>query len=395
MKILLICRDLISERMAGTAQRYVELAQSLRSHTEVGLLSIPGSTRPAWLHPDIAFLSRDVGLVGVYRFMTQYDTWFSQSLSKKELIPFRRSGARFIFDGYDPVYVENLEHLKYGSDDIASQHHLDFIQQELTRVIKVADKIAYATPSQKHYLVGLCQGQKGFTLDQYRQDSSDLKTFLSVPFGLRKTPALSPLRRQELRDALGVKPTDTLVLWGGGIWNWFDPLSLLKALKDPNLPKSVKLYFPGFRHPNADIPKTDMARRVQDFIAKHTDLSQRIIIGTQWVPYERRREIFGIADVGASLHFKSLETELSFRTRVLEYLAHDLPILSTKGDYFAGEVSAHQLGRVVDYEQPNEIASALTEMSRPASRKEIAARVKRYATQYNWDDIAKNLMKEL
>jgi hypothetical protein len=62
--------------------------------------------------------------------MTQYDTWFSQTLSKKEFIPFRRSRARFIYDGYDPVYVENLEHLKYGSDDAAAGRHLDFIQQE-------------------------------------------------------------------------------------------------------------------------------------------------------------------------------------------------------------------------------------------------------------------------
>jgi glycosyltransferase involved in cell wall biosynthesis len=381
--------------MAGTAQRYVELAQSLQSHTEVGLLAISGSTRPEWLHSDIKFLSRDVGLVRVYQFMTQYDTWFSQTLSKKEFIPFRRSRARFIYDGYDPVYVENLEHLKYGSDDAAAGRHLDFIQQELARVLKVADKVAYATPSQKHYLVGMSQQQKGFNLEKYRQDSSGLKTFVSVPFGLRKTPTLSPQRRQELRAALGVKPRDTLVLWGGGIWNWFDPLSLLKALDDPKLPKTVKLYFPGFRHPNADVPKTDMARKVQDFIAKHKYLSQRIIVGSEWVPYEHRREIFGIADVGASLHFESLETELSFRTRVLEYLAHELPIISTRGDFFAGEISAHQLGHVVDYEQPKEITAVLTALAQPGYRNEIADRVKQYALRFNWDDIAKNLMKEL
>src|SRR5260370_18084086 len=85
-----------------------------------------------------------------------------------------------------------------------------------------------------------------------------------VPFGL---PAELP--RPTAHGIKGVVPgvgtEDVVVLWTGGIWDWFDPLTAIEAaaaLAD-EVPR-FKLYFMGARHPNPDIPPMIMARRAEE-----------------------------------------------------------------------------------------------------------------------------------
>ena len=50
-----------------------------------------------------------------------------------------------------------------------------------------------------------------------------------VPFGIQEDPPVQ--RRHGIRGATpGIGPDDKVILWGGGIYNWFDPLSLIRAV---------------------------------------------------------------------------------------------------------------------------------------------------------------------
>ena len=58
----------------------------------------------------------------------------------------------------------------------------------------------------------------------------------------------------------GIDDDDDLLLWGGGVYNWFDPQTLVRAvgllrLRRPN----VRLYFLGMKHPNAEVPQMRVA----------------------------------------------------------------------------------------------------------------------------------------
>ena len=53
-----------------------------------------------------------------------------------------------------------------------------------------------------------------------------------------------------------------MILWGGGIWEWFDPLTLIRAVARIRRARpEVKLFFMGTRHPNPMVPDMAMTAR--------------------------------------------------------------------------------------------------------------------------------------
>ena len=80
-----------------------------------------------------------------------------------------------------------------------------------------------------------------------------------VPFGVADSP---PVKTAPAIKGVvpGIGPDDKVILWGGGIYNWFDPLTLLRAVdKLRRRMPEVRLYFLGLRHPNPDVPEMRMA----------------------------------------------------------------------------------------------------------------------------------------
>ena len=57
-----------------------------------------------------------------------------------------------------------------------------------------------------------------------------------------------------------------------------------------------------------------------------------VFFNTDWVPYGDRGSYFHEVQIGVSTHYENLETRFSFRTRILDYLWAELPIIATGGD---------------------------------------------------------------
>ena len=146
----------------------------------------------------------------------------------------------------------------------------------------------------------------------------------------------------------GIAADDKVVLWGGGVYNWFDPLTLVRAVDGlrgevPN----VRLVFMGLRHPNPEIPEMRMAvatRRLADELGLS---GVHVFFHEDWVPYDERQNHLLDADVGVSTHFDHVETEFSFRTRILDYLWCRLPVVTTGGDSLGDLVDQMGLGVTV------------------------------------------------
>ncbi len=76
-----------------------------------------------------------------------------------------------------------------------------------------------------------------------------------VPFGVPSEPAVHV--EQVAKGVIaGIGVDDELVLWGGGIYNWFDPETLVRAvgLLRSSRPK-LRLLFLGVAHPNPTVPR--------------------------------------------------------------------------------------------------------------------------------------------
>ena len=64
-------------------------------------------------------------------------------------------------------------------------------------------------------------------------------------------------------------------------------------------------------------------------------------------PYDDRQNFLLEADIGVSTHLDHVETEFSFRTRILDYLWASLPVVATGGDSFGDIIDARGVGLTV------------------------------------------------
>src|SRR5262249_25950556 len=133
-----------------------------------------------------------------------------------------------------------------------------------------------------------------------------------VPFGLDPTPPErgAPALAGEVP---GIGADDRVLLWGGGIWNWFDPLTPIRAVaKLAERRTDVKLYFLGVKHPNPDVAEMEMAGRAVRLAEELGVRDRYAFFNFGWVPYEARGAYFSEAAIGVSSHFDNVETRFAF-----------------------------------------------------------------------------------
>jgi glycosyltransferase involved in cell wall biosynthesis len=168
-----------------------------------------------------------------------------------------------------------------------------------------------------------------------------------VPFG---TPEEAPRATARVLKGVvpGIGPDDKVVLWGGGVYNWFDPITLVRAVDRLHRRRpGTRLFFLGMAHPNPEVPEMRAARETRA-LCDQLGLTGRVVFfNEQWVPYEQRQNYLLESDVGVSTHHSHLETEFSFRTRIMDYLWAGLPVVTSGGDALGGLVEEAGLGRTV------------------------------------------------
>jgi glycosyltransferase involved in cell wall biosynthesis len=79
-----------------------------------------------------------------------------------------------------------------------------------------------------------------------------------------------------------------------------------------------------------------------------------------WVPSARRYDLLREVDVLCAPHRPSLETDLSLRTRYLDALAADCPVVATEGGTLGRLLTTHGAGRTVPPGDPKALAAALS-----------------------------------
>lgn len=219
-----------------------------------------------------------------------------------------------------------------------------------------------ASERQRHFWLGQLAGLGRLNPLTYAADNSLNNLLALVPFGL---PSAEPVRTGAgMRGVVpGIGPDDKVIIWGGGIYNWFDPLTLIAAIdllrrRHPQ----VRLFFLGMQHPNPLVPKMQMAAHARELADQLGLTGSHVFFNEKWVPYDDRQNYLMDADVGVSTHFEHIETTFSFRTRILDYLWARLPIVTTRGDGFGDLVAAEGLGVAVPERDPEALAAALDSM---------------------------------
>ena len=355
-RILVITGDPLGDKMAGPAIRAWHIAQLLGKEHDVRLLS---TTRA-----DLTSRSFEVGLISHHRpsSVEPHEEWADVIIVQGHalgLFPaLALSRKILVVDIYDPLHLEQLEQ---GRD-----HPIEFWDNQvrdaaeaLNHQLLLGDFFLCASDRQRSFWLGQLASLGRVNPFTYSR-GTDLSELIAIaPFGIPVTP---PSRTKPgLRGVVpGISEHDKIVIWGGGIYNWFDPETLIEAVAElSERHDDLRLFFMGTQHPNPDVPEMDVVVRSRA-LAERLGLADRVVFfNDTWVDYDDRQNYLLDADLGVSTHFQHVETTFSFRTRILDYLWAGLPIVSTQGDSFGDLVEKEGLGVAVPERDKSALVDAL------------------------------------
>lgn len=355
-RILVITGDAIAEQMAGPAIRAWNMAEVLSDEHDVRLVTINPRCSP----PDSSFAV----VHSPRRELESHVAWADVVVLQGHVLEFlpsvKQPGSTKIVvcDVYDPMHLELLEQAK---DDTDEQRGKDLIgvTKVLNTQLERGDFFLCASERQRHFWLGHLAALGRLTPELYDSDPTVRSLLAEVPFGL---PGKPPQRTAPAIKGVvdGIQPGDKVVMWAGGVYNWFDPLTLVHAIDrlHANRP-DLRLFFLGMKHPNPDVPSMGIADRTRDLAGRLGLTGKHVFFNEAWVPYGQRQNWLLDSDCGVTTHFEHVETTFAFRTRVLDYLWAGLPIVTTDGDTFADLVRREKLGVVVPAEDVGALADAL------------------------------------
>ena len=97
-----------------------------------------------------------------------------------------------------------------------------------------------------------------------------------------------------------------------------------------------------------------------------------------WAPYEERAEFFAKFDLALITFRRSLETDLSMRTRIYDYLWCGLPIVTSSAPGTDEILARYGAGVVVAENSPRAFAEALRSLDREAMTRGATAFVREH-----------------
>ena len=381
-KVLIITNDIVSNMMAGPGIRALEMARVLSSENEV-ILAIPNDTDLNV--SNIRIIKYNYKIIN--RLSKISDVIIIQGYILLRFPFLRKTKACLIVDMYDPFIFEIAEQFNEGGDI----NKLLWIHAEARNALndqnKSGDCFLCASDKQKDFWIGMLTANNRINPVILKNDKNLEKFIRIVPFGL---PVEEPVHTRNVLKGVypGINKNDKVIMWGGGIWDWFDPITLIKAVNEISKKRDdVKLFFMGVKHPNSDVSKMSIISKVIE-LSKHFGINNKYVFFNQWVSYEDRQNYLLESDIGVSLHLESIEALYSFRTRILDYIWARLPILATKGDYMSNIIREKGLGIVVGYGNVKEVENAILKLLDDNSeRNKIKRNCEYLRSEFTWHKV--------
>jgi GT2 family glycosyltransferase/glycosyltransferase involved in cell wall biosynthesis len=390
-RILVITGDTLGAKMAGPALRAWKISEALSAEHEVRLVTWTAANRDS-----DAFEVHHVDLQNE-RQMRVHEQWadiiFFQGYALKHFTTLQQSSKIMVADIYDPMHLEQLEQgREHGR--VRWNHQVASATDVLNQQLERADFFLCASERQRLFWLGQLAALGRINPDNYAADDKLDNLIALAPFGLDSNPPVKT--RPALRGVVpGIGENDKVVIWGGGIYNWFDTLTLVRAIaRVAETHDDIRLFFLGVSHPNPEVPEMAIVQQTRRLAAELGLTGKNVFFNDTWVDLDDRQNYLLEADAGVSTHFDHIETTFSFRTRILDYLWARLPIVTTGGDSFGDLVAAEGLGVVVPERDVQALADALERMLYdPKAAKAAKTAVTRVREQFTWDRVLEPLLE--
>ncbi|MBC7761020.1 MAG: glycosyltransferase [Candidatus Saccharibacteria bacterium] len=381
-RVLIITGDPIGAKLAGPAIRAFTIARALSERNEVALLTM--STLEEMTAPFTLAQIR----AGDNRAFAPWEKWADvivfQGHAMAAFPAIADTDKIVVADVYDPVHLEQLEQAR-------ELPYATWVKQvgdataTLNQQLAAADFMICASERQRLFYLGQLAALGRLSPATYEDDPDFRRLIDVVPFGLDEVP---PEHEQDvLRGVLpGISSDDKILVWGGGLYNWFDPKTLIRAVaKLSTTQDRVRLFFLGTKHPHPGVPEMAVVSESRELARELGVEGTAVFFNDSWVAFADRQNYLLESDAGVSTHFSHIETTFSFRTRILDYLWAGLPMVVTEGDAFAELVEQERLGIVVPATDVDALADALERVLFDDSfAEECRANVARAREQFYW-----------
>ncbi len=388
-KVLIITHEVVAEQMAGPGIRCWEIANVLSKENDV-TLAVPNDDPKEHSLFDVKTYKWPKELK---ELAGDADVIICQGLILASSPFLKDLGKVLVIDIYDPFVLSLLEQHK-GLDLERRFTECGLSLQAMRYQLEHGDYFICASEKQRDFWVGILTALGRINPQTYDSDVTLRNLVDVVPFGI---PAVEPKKTEDVMKGVmkGIDKKDKVVLWGGGIYNWFDPLSLIRAfalIKDER--PDIKLVFMGVKHPNPNVPEMAMVAEAADLAKKLGVVDKTVFFNYGWVPYEKRANYLLEADIGVSTHFDHIETRFSFRTRMLDSLWAQLPIICTRGDAISELVEDEQLGIAVAEKDIKGLADAMLKLvSDDTYYYQCKANIGKIKDRYIWETAVEPLLE--
>ncbi len=400
--LLIITHENIGERMAGPSIRSWEIAQALgRQGAQVRIISPFASQRSApnvdivqfdWAQPDsiVRHIDEASAVMGIGTVLARVIALLGKPIDKPTIV--------------DTYYVPEIEQILLN----ITTHKREFdptpiFVNEMSTYLRQADFLLVATEHQYDFWLGglLAYGRlNSATLKQFNVDG----LLGMVPLGISDDVPLShePSAMRHESKALNLQPatlnslqpSDKIIYWGGGIWDWTDPMTLLDAMRIVWQQRSdAKLVFGALHHYDQNIvPHMSMAGKLIAQVKAEDWLGKQVFFG-DWLPYDQRGAFLMRADVGVGLTLRTIENRYAVRARILDYVWTGLPCVLSAGDEYAEWAAQIGLAKLVQPGDTKALAEAiLAQLNDPTPRAERIAQLQPVIAPRRWQAVVQPLL---
>lgn len=350
MRVMLVCPEPLGHgQPAGIGIRFLEIERVLRDDGH-----------------DVTLLSRDTGAFDaptLLRVSGESDVAVVQGHVANDFFAHARP-IPTVIDLYDPFIIENLHYFATRGGEVYAHDHAT-LMNSLAR----GDFFLCASEAQRQFYLGALLAVGRVNPLAFENDPTLASLIAIAPFGV-------PPPRDSAHD-------NAAVLFGG-IYDWYDPILAIEAVKlaRTSLP-SMTLTFT--THPNPELTpqgKTSAAMKH----AKGLDF----VSFEPWVGYAQRGAFYDRFAVALLTFPQSIETDLSMRTRVYDYLWGGLPIVTSSAPGTDELLARYGAGLIVESDSPQAFADALLEALRNRGRLRDGAR--RFAADHQWPRVLQPLI---
>ena len=306
--VLVISHDRVGPAMAGPGVRAAELARTLAGEHTVRLAAPVGSEA---IDPQIEFFEFDGARASTLAAALRgTDVVFSDPLPPAVARAIPDGKRRWIVDLYNPEPFEGLEAHRLARGPL-QRRLLDVVRiDRLLFAAQIGSSFVCANERQRDMWLGFLAAERRLDSGRYDRDPEGRNLIEIVPFGVSPEPPRPgpPILRGEwfAEDA-------RILLWSGGLWDWLDPLVVLRALAIlRQADERWGCAFIGTVRPVGGTRFRTVAR-AKALAEELGLLAERAVQFIDWVPYRQRAGPLLEADAAICAHFKTMETRFAVR----------------------------------------------------------------------------------